>query len=472
MPAVGNDIPPKDSASINFVYKLFRIITVVHPGELAKTLLLGFNIFLILAAYYMLKIVRDATILDEYGEVTKNLMSGIQVILLIFVVRAFSSLASKVNREKLVTRVTLFFILNLGILYLLFVTGFFGRAMSLIYFIWMGIFNLMVVAQFWGFTNDLYSEEAGKRLFPVIMFGANLGGFVGAFASKKLINPKEVNPLLVYQLILFAAGLLGICILLTKIIHRRELREKERRLKKETSIAALPNQEKPLSKEDGFKLVFKSRYLLYIAFFVLLLNVINTNGEFILDAVFKTTTQAAVRSGEIVQDASLAKLANLKSNFFLIVNLLTLVIQLLIVSRLFKWFGVRAAVFVLPFIALGGNIAMSMGASLLVVGWAKAFENSTDYSLTNTTRQALFLITTRAEKYKAKAAIDAFFHRAGDVGSTVLVIIGTQLLALSIESFAKINIVVAFLWIGLCILIAKEHKKKQRVQAAVDGSDE
>jgi len=195
------------------------------------------------------------------------------------------------------------------------------------------------------------------------------------FASKKLINPKEVNPLLVYQLILFAAGLLGICILLTKIIHRRELREKERRLKKETSKAALPNQEKPLSKEDGFKLVFKSRYLLYIAFFVLLLNVINTNGEFILDAVFKTTTQAAVRSGEIVQDASLAKLANLKSNFFLIVNLLTLVIQLLIVSRLFKWFGVRAAVFVLPFVALGGNVAMSLGASLLVVGWAKAFEN-------------------------------------------------------------------------------------------------
>ncbi len=469
MPAVGNDIPPKDSASINFVYKLFRIITVVHPGELAKTLLLGFNIFLILAAYYMLKIVRDATILDEYGEVTKNLMSGIQVILLIFVVRAFSSLASKVNREKLVTRVTLFFILNLGILYLLFVTGLFGRAMSLIYFIWMGIFNLMVVAQFWGFTNDLYSEEAGKRLFPVIMFGANLGGFVGAFASKKLINPKEVNPLLVYQLILFAAGLLGICILLTKIIHRRELREKERRLKKETSKAALPNQEKPLSKEDGFKLVFKSRYLLYIAFFVLLLNVINTNGEFILDAVFKTTTQAAVRSGEIVQDASLAKLANLKSNFFLIVNLLTLVIQLLIVSRLFKWFGVRAAVFVLPFVALGGNVAMSLGASLLVVGWAKAFENSTDYSLTNTTRHALFLITSRTEKYKAKAAIDAFFHRAGDVGSTILVLIGTQLLALSIESFAKINVIVAVLWIGLCILIAREHKKKRKTQAAVDG---
>jgi len=89
--------------------------------------------------------------------------------------------------------------------------------------------------------------------------------------------------------------------------------------------------------------------------------------------------------------------------------------------------------------------------------------------LTNTTRHALFLITSRTEKYKAKAAIDAFFHRAGDVGSTILVLIGTQLLALSIESFAKINVIVAVLWIGLCILIAREHKKKRKTQAAVDG---
>jgi len=453
-----SDRPPH-----GLIYRIFRIITVVHPGELTRTLLLSFNIFLILAAYYMLKIVRDATILDEYGEVTKSMMSGIQVILLIFVIKAYSSLASRVDRGKLISRVTLFFILNLGVIYILFVTGLFGRVMSLVYFVWMGIFNLMVIAQFWGFTNDLYSEEAGKRLFPVIMFGANLGGFAGALFSKKLIDPKEVNPILVYQLILIAAALLGACILLTKFINKRELNRQQNIPEKEIKKDPLKEDvEKPLKKEGGFKLVFKSRYLLYIAFFVLLLNVINTNGEYILDSVFKTTTNSAVQTGEIVQEASLAKLANLKSNFFLIVNFLTLFIQVFIVSRLFKWFGVRVAVFVLPFIALGGNIAMSMGASLLVVGWAKAFENSTDYSLTNTTRHALFLITSREEKYKAKAAIDAFFHRAGDVGSTLFVLLGTTLLALSTESFARINMVVAIVWIFLCFLIAKEHKKIKR----------
>lgn len=68
---------------------------------------------------------------------------------------------------------------------------------------------------------------------------------------------------------------------------------------------------------------------------------------------------------------------------------------------------------------------MSLGASLVVVVWAKALENSTDYSLTNTTRQALFLITSREEKYKAKAAIDAFFQRAGDLGSAALLALAT-----------------------------------------------
>jgi AAA family ATP:ADP antiporter len=434
-----------------FLLKLLRLITVVNPHEVRKALLLACNIFLILAAYYMLKIVRDATVLEDYGANTKNLMSGIQVILLIFVIKAFSALASRVNREKLISRVTIFFIMNLGIIYILFVTGALGRAMSIVYFIWVGIFNVLVIAQFWGFTIDLYSEEDGKRLFPIIMFGANFGGLAGAASSKLLVDPKAINPMVVYQLIIIAAIILAFCIFLTKYIHKREIGQK--------AFPDKTEQEKPLEKEGGFRLVFQSRYLLYIAIFVLLLNLINTTGEWIVDSVFELATDEAVKGGIIVGESTLANLAHLKANFFIIVNALALFIQVVIVSRLFKWFGVRAAVFVLPFIAFGGNIAMSLGASLVVVVWAKALENSTDYSLTNTTRHALFLITTREEKYKAKVAIDAFFQRAGDIGSMLLVGVASGIYALNIESVARINIAVAIVWILLCFLIAKEHKK-------------
>lgn len=273
---------------------------------------------------------------------------------------------------------------------------------------------------------------------------------------------------MVYLMIIVAAAILGFCIILTNIIHKRELRIKALQTAQEDSPLEpeMQKEEKPLKKEGSFKLVFKSRYLLYIAFFVLLLNVINTTGEYIRDAVFGMATDAAVASGEIAAQGSLIMLGKLVSNFYLYVNIFTIVVQLFVVSRLFKYFGVRAAVFVLPFIALGGNIAMSLGASLVVVVVAKVFENGTDYSLTNTTRQALFLITSREEKYKAKAAIDAFFHRAGDLGSTLLVILGTQVLAMSIESFARVNIFIALVWIFLCVLIAKEYKNKQKSRAS------
>ena len=101
------------------------------------------------------------------------------------------------------------------------------------------------------------------------------------------------------------------------------------------------------------------------------------------------------------------------------------------------------------------------GASLVLMKWLKAFENGTDYSLMKTTRSALFLITNREEKYKAQAAIETFFVRGGDSLNAMVVWIGTALLTLSIESFAAINVCGILLWIGLCVLIAREYRKRK-----------
>jgi AAA family ATP:ADP antiporter len=151
--------------------------------------------------------------------------------------------------------------------------------------------------------------------------------------------------------------------------------------------------------------------------------------------------------------------AKFMADFMKYFNLLAMFVQLFLVSRIFKWVGVRGAIFVLPFLALGGYAFIAAGASLLLVFWVKVMENGTDYSLMNTTRHALFLITTREEKYKAKAAIDTFFHRSGDVLSGLLVFLGVNYLAFRTGGFAAFNVVLILVWILLGILIAKEHKK-------------
>lgn len=430
-----------------FAYKILRLFTVIHPGEALTAFLLTLNVFLLLTAYYIIKPVRDALMLEEWPPEIKSYLSAAIAVLLIFVVKIFSSIASRFPRQKLITWVTLFFISNLGLFYILHLLGLGPGAMGIIFFLWVGIFNLLVIAQFWGFANDLYTEEEGKRLFPLVAFGAVFGGFTGGIITKWL-----VEPLGKFQLLLVAGGILGICILFTLIIHRREIKRiklkpakasQEEKFKKE-------EYEKPLEKGGAFSLVFKTRYLLYIAFFVLLLNFVNTNGVYMLD---KVAIAAAAKA------ADTQFLTKFFADFYNIQNLFAMFVQLFVVSRIFKWFGVRVAIFFLPALALGGYFFISFGAFLALVKWVKALENGTDYSLMNTTQHSLFLITSRQEKYKAQAVIKTFFHRSGDVLSAILVFLGTTYLAFNIQNFAMFNVVLVFIWIILGILIFQEHKK-------------
>lgn len=434
------------------LYLLLRLFTEVRPGEVVTAFLLGLNIFLLLTAYYIIKPVREGLILGGVGAEGKSYLSAVIAVLLVFVVKAFSSIASRVSRQKLISRVTVFFISNLVIFYFLSLSSISQKMLGLIFFVWMGIFNVMVVAQFWGFANDLYSEEEGKRLFPLVAVGATCGAFVGSQIARWLVGPIGL-----YEMMLVSAGLLLICTGLTLVIHKRETRCPGRELK---SMQKEPDEaEKPLVRGGGFQLLFKRKYLIFLAFFVLLLNFVNTNGEFFLGNVVTERAMEAVDTGMAGGLTVDEFIARFWAGFYRYSNLLALLIQLFIVSRIFKWIGVRTSIFILPVIALGGYSFIAAGASLMLIHWVKVAENGTDYSLMNTTRHALFLVTSREEKYKAKAAIDTFFHRAGDVFSAVLVLLGTAVFSFRTESFAVVNVCLVLIWIVVAVLLFREHKR-------------
>lgn len=454
-----NDNHTSSTPSVGWAHKLLRIFTVVHPGEAATALLLTCNVFLLFLAYYIIKPVREGLILAGKGAEWKSYLSAVIAVLLVFVVKAFSRIASRVPRQKLISWVTLFFISNLVIFYFLSFSGIPKGDIGVLFYIWVGIFNVMVVAQFWAFANDLYTEGAGKRIFPIVAFGATFGGFAGSMVTENLIG--EEGP---YYLMLVSGFILGICIVLTLIIHRREIKKPAVEPVEPHEVAAPPLEEKdkPLEKGGGFQLLFKKRYLLLLAIFVLLLNFVNTNGEYILGHVVEEAAAQAAETGVIIDEEVF--IGEFYAGFMKYFNLFAMAIQLFIVSRLFKWIGVRGALFVLPLLALGGYFLVAVGASLLLVKWVKVTENGTDYSLMNTTRHALFLITSREEKYKAKAAIDTFFHRAGDVLSALVVFAGTAYLSFKTESFAAFNVALILIWIVVGIFIFKEHKKLTREQ--------
>ena len=192
---------------------------------------------------------------------------------------------------------------------------------------------------------------------------------------------------------------------------------------------------------------------------VLVFNLVNTLGGFMLNDLITTEADARIAAGTAAAEDRRAIIATLSGTVLTSVNILAFILQTFVVSRVFKYIGVRGALFILPLIALSGYTAVLAVPLLFVLQWTKIFENATDYSIQNTTRHALFLPTSREAKYNAKQAIDAFFVRTGDLLQAAVVFAGTEILALTIRSFALVNVVLVGVWLLLALGIAREHRQ-------------
>jgi len=231
---------PADTGPRGPLDRILNLFSDVRSGEGTTALLLLLNVFLLLASYYLIKTIREPLVLaaEGGGAEIKSYASAAIAGLLIILVPVYSAIASRVSRVKLINGVTLFFIACL--------VGFFlwaqavgvpgtmpdhGKAsadtaaaagagqlaLGVSFFIWVGIFNLMVIAQFWAFANDVYTVEQGKRLFAIVAFGASLGAIAGSKMAEILIEQFGLYPLMG-----LAAAILVACIVLTNIIHVRE----------------------------------------------------------------------------------------------------------------------------------------------------------------------------------------------------------------------------------------------------------
>ena len=427
--------------------RLLRPFAEVRSGEALNALLLMFSVFLLLMAYYIIKVVREPLILAGGGAELKSYTSAGQAVLLLFLIPAYGAFASRVNRVRLITGMTLFFVSNLVIFYLLALARVPGLGVA--FFVWVGIFNLMVVAQFWSFANDVYTPEQGRRLFAIVGCGQTLGAILGGVVAKYLIAPLGV-----YQLMLVAAGILLAYLAIARIVNRRVLRSA-------AAGGATPAAEAPLDRRGGFELVLRDRYLLLIGLLLLVLNFVNTNGVYLLGKVISQEAGrlAAIGATNGIPAADFEKrfIGSFYADYFTWVNAVTAIVQLFLVSRIMQRFGVRVALYVLPIVAFGGYSLMALAPVLALIRVAKVGEDSLDYSLNNTARQALFLPTSREAKYKAKAAIDTLFVRAGDLLSAGLVFVGA-LWSFHIRDFALVNLALTLVWLLIVVGIGRRHR--------------
>jgi AAA family ATP:ADP antiporter len=439
-----------DHAGLSRFERFLSLITRVRPGEGRAAFLFFLHGFLLLSSYQVVKALREALILTRFSAETRSYAVAVTALVLMIIVPLYGSVRRHLDGARLLRAVTVFFVVTMPMFAAL---AHAGVSIAFPFYIWVSIYGVMVVSQMWAFAADSFNVKSGQRLFVVIMLGANLGALVGAKFTQLAVA--ALSPM---GLMILATGILGATLFLAG-----------------PERAAVPDGSRAISAEHGrhvsrllggIGLVLRDRYLLQIALLVVLLNWVNSTGEFILADYVKADATARIAASGGVLDMS-TLITAFYGDFQFWVTLVSFGIQLFLVSRIFQVVGVRGALLIHPLIVAAGYGLLALAPLLggfvpifTMIRWIKIAENGVDYSLMNTTRQALFLPVDRDAKYDGKTAIDTFFWRFGDLIQALAVYVGLNILHWQAPQFALLNLLLALAWIALAVAIGRGFSRK------------
>lgn len=409
-----------------------NICSDLKSVEGQATFRFAIRLFLILLAYYLMKPVREELILEGgSAEIRSYALAG-QAALLLFLVPFYSHVIKHLHGDRLFHIITLFLAANIGIFYML---GSSGINIGIAFFVWLGIFSVVQISQFWTMVSDYHCVDKGTKLTSYIAIGGSLGAMIGAMIAKTLYLQLGA-----YGLMLVAISMLVIAVFVPGA--KGGLRKDHHDDDDGESIKHLLG---------GLKRVLDVPYLRWIAASVVLLNLINSTGEFIL-ADFVTAEYSGKDIGAFY------------SSFYLYVNIATLVLQAFVVRPLYQVIGVGGALMSLAVV----NLIMYMSVlAFPVLAWfaiVKMADNSIDYSVANTTKQILFLPLDRFTRYEGMLAINTFFTRFGDLIQGGVIFIVISVLAMSPMTLVGTNIVLCLLWLFVTINVSRRFKQQTKTE--------
>jgi ATP:ADP antiporter, AAA family len=436
-------------ARLTVLERFLTLFTSVRPGEGKSILVMLLQIFILLQSYYLIRVVRETLILVEGSPEIRAYATGAIAVTLIFVIPLYKLLFDYLkdggNKSAVLRWVGWFFISNILIFALL---VWLGIPIAVPFYIWVGVYNVMVIAQFWAFAADLFNVRTGQRLFAVIMIGAAVGAMIGSQIGGRLYPIIGAT-----NLMLLAAALLALVMYLSRIAERIV---PEGSRSAHAAASAEPQGTVIGRVLAGFSMVARSGYLLRIALFIIVLNFINTNGGYILTTFMSDYARQAVDAGAGAITTG-DVISRTWGNYLAAMAALQIMIQLFLVSRIFRWFGVKGAILVLPLVMITGYGLILLFPVFALVRLMMIIENATNYSVQNTTNHTLYLPVPREEKYVGKTTIDTFVNRFGDMLSAFLIMVAAQFLGLEIGWIVAINLALAGVLFGLGTAIGRFH---------------
>src|ERR1700761_6706152 len=384
------DAPPQsDSVFHRFLSKIID----VRPSEVPALAWSWLYIFSLLSSYYIMRPIRDQMGVAGGVNNLQWLFTGTLVGMLLLNL-PFSYLVKTFPREKFIAISYRFFAANI----LLFALALYLATpeqtiwVGRIFFIWTSVFNLFVVSIFWQMIVDIFTAEQGKRLFGFIAAGATLGAIAGSAFTVSTVEHLAPAYLMIGSAVMIEVAVF--CV---------------RRL----SVLSAALSERPKSEQDekkpvggtllaGFRDALSSSYLLNVSLFLLLYAVTST---------FLYFQQAAVISHAF---SSRAAQTQFFASIDLGVNILTLVIQLFLTGRILKRFGVGTTLSLLPLFSVIGFGAVALIPTLASVVGFQLIRRAGNFAIARPTREVLFTVLPREDRYKAKSFIDTVVYRLGD----------------------------------------------------------
>jgi AAA family ATP:ADP antiporter len=457
------------SPALSKLESFLRLFAKVEAREGVTSVILILNIFLILMAYYLIKPVREGwlsvSLFQGFSQLEVKAYSAFgQSLLLLAVLPLYSKLAAWWTRRELVMRTGWLF----GVALLLFWLAQPGLIweqlpyVGIAFYMFVGIFSVTLVAQFWSFASDIYGEARGRRLFPLVAVGASAGGAVGAWVGQQLI---ELERLDAFDLILLSIVPLAAALALSLWSDRRGTygQPSDWTRSRWQEPAAPPD-------EGAYRLIMRHRYLSGTAIMVTIFSWVVASGDNILFGLVQESVRErlAATAAEPHEFSRLVNAATTAfySDLYFWINVVGLLLQAFFVSRILRYGGFVALMLATPLVSLAAYVSMAIAPVLGIIKAMKIAENSSNYSVNNTARHMLWLPVSKEMLYQAKTAIDTLFVRIGDGLAAITVLVGTRVIALEIVSFLWINVVLIIFWIILAVYLARENRRWRALAAA------
>jgi len=432
---------------------LMQRVFNVRRDEVAGVLAAAAFFFCVLTALMVLRPAREALGMQRGIETVRWLFMGTAIVTLL-VNPVFGWMVSRFRRLRFIAATYLFFALSLVAFYFLLMSApeAVGVASGMVFYVWFSVFNLFITMLFWALMADRFSLEQSKRFFPLIAVGGTLGAIFGPWLASMLARPLGTPSLL-----LVSTAFLLLAISIAWLVARTQPHQSGEVDPRDPEAPPVVSEHAIIggSAWEGFRAVLRSRYLLGIAAYALILAIMAT-------FIYFTRLQMVAALGDDI---------DLRTTWFaridLITQVATLVLQAVIAGHLMRRLGVPLTLALLPVTVALGFIGLALVASLAALIVFEASFRAIQRAIMRPARETLYTVVSREEKYKAKAFIDTFIYRSGDVvGAQTEGLLGR--LGMGLVALASVAVPLALAWAALGIWLGRAQRR--RAQAREPGA--